>query len=305
MIKPGRHGEQHNTMTRANTLIKWIIMVILAWQATFNISDSAIQALFGFLCKILSVLAFEAPFIACIRDSFPKCNVTALKRVGIENDSFQKFVVCGSCNELYPDINDLIYSAHGTIKARTCSNQILYNRRRVACGQPLLKKSILEDGKCTFIPIKTYCYKSIVESIEELLNRKGMLNECQKWRSREVPSGYLADIFDGAIWKKRFHSKDEQGRYFLDTPSNLGLMLNVDWYQPYQRKSDCSVGAIYCTIMNLPRELRNKRENVLLVGIIPNFDNTPNLDKSLMTYMDFGEGFQCNLRVIRILFVRH
>ena len=45
-------------------------------------------------------------------------------------------------------------------------------------------------------------------------------------------------------------------------------MLNVDWFQPYKRTT-CSVGAIYLTIMNLPRSVRFKRENVILVGILP------------------------------------
>ena len=48
----------------------------------------------------------------------------------------------------------------------------------------------------------------------------------------------------------------------------LALMMNVDWFQPY----DCeqySVGAIYLLVMNLPRSERFKRENVILFGLIP------------------------------------
>lgn len=45
-------------------------------------------------------------------------------------------------------------------------------------------------------------------------------------------------------------------------------MINVDWFQPYKH-INYSVGAIYIVILNLPRHLRYKRENVLLVGIMP------------------------------------
>ena len=42
----------------------------------------------------------------------------------------------------------------------------------------------------------------------------------------------------------------------------------MDWFQPFQRDV-YSVGAIYLTIQNLPRNIRCKPENILLVGIMP------------------------------------
>ena len=53
---------------------------------------------------------------------------------------------------------------------------------------------------------------------------------------------------------------------FLEAPFNLVLMLNIDWFQPYKHTVS-SVGAIYLTIMNLPRTIHFKRKNVILVGI--------------------------------------
>lgn len=46
-------------------------------------------------------------------------------------------------------------------------------------------------------------------------------------------------------------------------------MLNVDWFSLFKR-SKYSVGGVYLTIINLPRKERFKRENVILLGIIPN-----------------------------------
>ena len=52
-------------------------------------------------------------------------------------------------------------------------------------------------------------------------------------------------------------------------------MLNVDWFQPYKHLASYSVGAIYLIIMNLQRSEKFKRENVIVVGIIPNMDKEP------------------------------
>jgi len=43
-------------------------------------------------------------------------------------------------------------------------------------------------------------------------------------------------------------------------------MLNVDFFQPYKHVH-ISYGAIYLTIMNLPRSERFKQQNVLIVGM--------------------------------------
>ena len=45
-------------------------------------------------------------------------------------------------------------------------------------------------------------------------------------------------------------------------------MLNLDWFQPY-KLTQSSVGALYLTIMNLPYDQRFRRENIILLGIIP------------------------------------
>ena len=45
-------------------------------------------------------------------------------------------------------------------------------------------------------------------------------------------------------------------------------MLNIDWFEPCEL-TEYSVGAIYLTVMNRPREIRFRQENVLLIGTIP------------------------------------
>ena len=45
-------------------------------------------------------------------------------------------------------------------------------------------------------------------------------------------------------------------------------MLNLDWFQPYDSTVH-STGVIYAAICNLPREIHFKRENLLIIGLLP------------------------------------
>ena len=56
---------------------------------------------------------------------------------------------------------------------------------------------------------------------------------------------------------------------------NLMLSLNIDWFQPYKHTA-FSVGVIYLAVLNLPRDLRFRKENILIVGIIPELTMTIN-----------------------------
>ena len=84
-------------------------------------------------------------------------------------------------------------------------------------------------------------------------------------RERGVPVGFLADVFDGRVWKEWQYFNGEP---FLAGPRNYAFMLNVDWFQPFKHSLYC-VGALYMVLINLPRAERFKPENVFLVGIIP------------------------------------
>ena len=91
------------------------------------------------------------------------------------------------------------------------------------------------------------------------------MDQCEHWRNRVISEDVLADVYDGKVWKKFMKFKDKS---FLSEPYNLGLMLNCDWFQPFDH-STYSVGVLYLVILNLPRTIRFKPENVLIAGVIP------------------------------------
>ena len=72
-------------------------------------------------------------------------------------------------------------------------------------------------------------------------------------------------MYDGLIWGK-FQSVN--GTPFLQVPNNLGLILNVDWFNPFKHV-EYSVGVLYFVIANLPRSERYKIENVIIVVVLP------------------------------------
>ena len=106
---------------------------------------------------------------------------------------------------------------------------------------------------------------------------------CEQWRTRQVEESVLSDVYDGEVWKN-FKWKD--GSRFFELERRYGLMLNVDWFQPFKRRSDYSVGVIYFVVMNLPRSQRFKFENVILGGIIPSLESEPKLHTFLDPCVD-------------------
>ena len=130
--------------------------------------------------------------------------------------------------------------------------------------------------------------------LQEFLLCPGFIDMCQLWRKQV--SSELSDIYDGRIWKE---FQAVHGKPFLSNAFNLAFMLNIDWFQPYKHLTS-SVGAIYLTIMNLPRSVRFRRENVILIAIIPGphepHDINPYLEPLVNELVDLWTGmtFQIN-----------
>ena len=129
----------------------------------------------------------------------------------------------------------------------------------------LLKTVEFSSGKKIFYPYTVYSYKTVQETLQSMFLRTEFYANCQLWRNRTSHSNTIEDIYNGAIWKE-FQSY--LGSPFLILPHSFAFVLNVDWFQPYTHTAS-SVGVLYLTVLNLPRKLRYKRENTILVGIIP------------------------------------
>ena len=109
-----------------------------------------------------------------------------------------------------------------------------------------------------------FCLSRLSPSLQNLALKPGFIEKCESTRNMFCSSG-LSDVFDGRIWKI-FQEVDNKP--FLSAQHNYGLLLNIDWLQPFEHTTH-SVGVIFLVVLNLPRSIWFKRENVIMYGIIP------------------------------------
>ena len=282
---------------KASCLLQWLVMYLLSLQAKYTIPDSAIDMLFRFLYIFFSILARFSPFVAIIAGKFPQSKCVAQKYIGIEV-SFTKFVLCPTCFKTHL-FNDTWQKVGSLEVSKRCTFVHYPNHphpsRRSPCNTLLLKTVELSSGRKVLYPRKIYCYNSLSSSLQELLLRPGFVEECNHWRDRPC-SNMIRDVYDGKIWKKFLNV---EGSPFLAGPFSYALILNIDWFQPYSH-TVASVGVVYLAIMNLPRHLRYKRKNMLLIGIIPgpsepSHDVNTFLQPLVLELKDLWQGISLNV----------
>ena len=169
--------------------------------------------------------------------------------------------MCPECHSLY-NFKDCLErrGSHYSIKTCSCST---FGK---ICGTKLVKEVISRNGNRRFYPYMVYPYASLISSLK-ILSRPGFLEICEKNRYTlsQLSDQSFVDVNDAKIWKD-FLSYN--GQPFLSEKYTYGFMINVDWFQPFKHRQ-YSVGVIYVVLMNLPREIRFKRENVIIVDLIP------------------------------------
>ena len=244
----------------------FICTFLLSWQAIFRLADSALNVLFKFLSLLFLKLSLitKSKGLQSLYKLFPASLKQARCLKAIDTDRFTKFVVCGQCHSTY-QYGDCL-GPHGTDICKFIRfPRHPQKRMRLECSFPLLKKVKTSSGEFLSVPLKVFCYRSVILAIEQFVRKPGNIDIFNHWRTRNIPAGIMGDIYDGAVWKS-FLSVD--GKEFFSCRYSLGLLINVDWFQPYKHVQ-YSLGAIYMAVLNFPRSLRYRRENMILVGVIP------------------------------------
>ena len=225
---------------------------MLLWQKLSQVSDRSLTLLLGFvkafLCLLADLLQYEALQTAAL--SLPLTLETIKGHFGLAPDDFVKFAACPKCNCLY----NLSKVTSGELLKCTFVRWPHHTqvRRRQKCNTRLAHFGIAK---------KVYVYRSIKKYLTDFLKRPHFRELCNEWRYERGNIEYYSDIYDGNLWKQKHH-------VHLQNHFNLLGMLNVDFFQPYKH-SPYSLGAIYMVVLNLPRRVRFKEDNVMLLGIIP------------------------------------
>lgn len=277
---PTFQAKQTEENIKGKAIINWIVGFFLILQAKYYISNAAMNLLIKFFSIVFRIIAQFSPFVGTITKGFFTSFNSMCKSIG-HKESYTKYVVCPSCNHIY----QFEQSTHaiGTEQYSKKCNYVKFPNhpqliRRQPCGSLLLKTvEIVSSSEKLLLPFKMYCYQSLKISLRSLLSRQDFVSNCSLWKSQQVIDNDILDIYSGRIWKD---FKQFNGVPFLDAEYSLAFILNIDWFQPYTH-TQTSIGVIYLTVLNLPRYIRYKRENVILVGIIPG----PHEPKHLNPYL--------------------
>ena len=233
----------------------------------FTVSDNCVQVLLNIIGYLLTMFQFCLQGDNNLLEMFPDTLYKARKYVGFDKDDFFKFVVCPKCTRLFT-YDQAYVTKNGIRESNKCDFVEYPNhpqlRFREPCGATLMKTVVSADGRKTSLyPHKTYCYQSLKISLQRLLEREEICTALQRKIERHEQCYY--DVYDGGVWQ---NFADSLGQSYFSNKRNLGGMFNIDWFQAFEG-SDHSIGAMYMVLVNLPREIRFKKENVILVGIIP------------------------------------
>lgn len=267
--------EEMNIDTEGRIITWWVVLFTCVFQTLHCLPSRAVQWLLQFLFCLLTVLGRYSPVIAEIAGGFPRSLHLRGKYLkdSLLVPNIKHMVVCPMCHSLY-SFRDCIEKNGTQLTPRLCSECLLLRKH-----SPLLRKVITIQGTPKFYPYCVYPVSSLISWLQVLLLRPDFGDQCEAWRAHfKRDTNDLHDIYDGKIWADFLYYKDSP---FLAQSNNFGLMINIDWFQPFKHRT-YSIGVIYLAVMNLPREIRYKRENIIIVGLLPGPSEPP---KTINTYL--------------------
>lgn len=93
----------------------------------------------------------------------------------------------------------------------------------------------------------------------------------------ETETELLSDIYDGRVWK---NSMSFNGVPFLSEFTSIGLMMNIDGFN--HLKIVMIILLELFILLNLPRNIRFRSENVIVAGLTPAFKKEPHSINSFL-----------------------
>ena len=250
-----------------------LLYCMCLWQSVNTLTTGALDTLIVFLFQVFQIIGGQDAFLACVAAMFPASIYALRKWLGIDRSDFTEYICCVRCHSVYTRDQVVRVDDSGTTVIQKCSSaRFTKGKYKGKCGADLVQRVVLKNGKVEYRPHKVFCYRSVIDSLNSMLKRPDFEKHCNAWRDRDSGE-LLSDVYDGSVWKD-FLTKPN-GSPFLSVQNNYAFQLNVDWFQPYKHRSDMSVGVMYLALMNLPRTLRFRQDNVIITGIIPAFRHEP------------------------------
>ena len=155
-------------------------------------------------------MSLQDQLIAAALHVIPASVYMLRKFLLVDRDSFERYIVCPQCTKMYTH-TECFNDGETIPHLLRCNNIVKRSKRKTTyCNQMMFRKVILKGGDDAYYPLKTFCFKSLIEGLENLLCRPGYKDMCEQWRTRDTIPGYAYDIYDGEVWKT-FQSIDSRG----------------------------------------------------------------------------------------------
>ncbi|GBC32907.2 hypothetical protein GLOIN_2v1775288 [Rhizophagus irregularis DAOM 181602=DAOM 197198] len=257
---PDFKSYQEEEKTTIDDKFSWILLWIMTFRKKFNLPETVTESQLKFMKIVLKEIGGD------IYDSFPDSLYLARTQLGLK-DRFHSFVPCLKCHKLYNKTDMDEIQKNDSIGIIRCSHVEFPNsasRRTKSCQTVLAEREVKK-------PELIYPFIPIHQQLETLYRRPHFEWLLRHWSNRRQFDNILTDIYDGQIWKTLRETDDENSAKFFRpevADSHLGLMINLDWFQPYDG-TFYSIGVIYAAVCNLPCDIRFKRENLLVFGLLP------------------------------------
>ena len=144
----------------------FICTFLLSWQAIFRLTDTALNVLFKFLSLLFLNLSLimRSESLKMLYNVFPGNLKQARALKAIDTDRFTKFFMCEKWHTTY-QYSDCIGPGGVNICKFIRFPRHPQKRMRLECSFPLLKTIKKTSGKLFSVPLRIFCYRSIIDAI--------------------------------------------------------------------------------------------------------------------------------------------
>ena len=156
-----------------------------------------------------------------------------------------------------------------------CGARLLRRRKRSVQTRGNRQESISTEDMSPWRPIRAYQYQPLISWIRRMLVRRDFERMIDQSLVHAVHGHSLPYVDDILQSYEVTALLDWEGHQFLRQVGNeahLIFSLFIDWFNPRgNRKAGASIssGVLFVACLNLPAEVRYKRENIFLAGVLP------------------------------------
>jgi len=159
-------------------------------------------------------------------------------------------VVCTKCHKLYNKQEVKEFHQDGALAVMKCRHiEFPNSSRRRMCQIPLSHQTKLLNEVSNQSEM-IYPFSTIRQQLAMLYLQPEFEKLLRHWVNQPHSDNIIIDIYDSQVWKTFKETSGENSPNFFRSEvadSNIGLMLNVNWFQPYEGMTH-STGVIYTAI---------------------------------------------------------